>query len=163
MTHTTYSLVLDIEEKLNFLEYALEERSDRLIVEEILEEYEAKFFNELETPYEETGTGRAAKVARSYKHTKENCVAYQEGASCPDCYCDSTCTDDSCPICGGNTPARIDEQIEYLESVAAKKITQDEMLDKMCDEIEAECFAEDFDYDRERMKKRLQKILDSYK
>jgi hypothetical protein len=42
-----------------------------------------------------------------YKHLKEECVAYQEGGmGCPDCYCDSSCKDDSCHICGGKTKGR---------------------------------------------------------
>lgn len=56
-------------------------------------------------------------ITKDHRHVKENCVAYQEGGiGCPDCYCDSTCKDDSCPICGGNTPERIDEQITWMEN-----------------------------------------------
>jgi len=57
-----------------------------------------------------------------YKHLKEDCVAYQEGGmGCPDCYCDASCKDNSCHICGGNTPERVEEQIEWLEKIAKQK------------------------------------------
>jgi len=57
-----------------------------------------------------------------YRHIKEGCVAYQEGGmGCPDCYCGPSCKDDSCHICGGNTPERVEEQIERLEKIAKQK------------------------------------------
>ena len=57
-----------------------------------------------------------------YKHLKEDCVAYQEGGmGCPDCYCDSSCKDDSCHICGGNTPERVEEQTKWLKKIAKQK------------------------------------------
>jgi hypothetical protein len=57
-----------------------------------------------------------------YKHLKEECVAYQEGGmGCPDCYCDSSCKDDSCHICGGNTQERVEEQTKWLEKIAKQK------------------------------------------
>jgi hypothetical protein len=107
--------------------------------------------------------------------------------SCNTPHCDSPCTD-ACSTCGGNTPARIDEQIEWMEKkIAAQRVMEEHkdalqkladnpvydedflddeeeaLLNKMCDEIEAECFAEDFDYNRERMKETLQNILDGDK
>ena len=57
-----------------------------------------------------------------YRHIKEDCVAYQEGGmGCPDCYCDSSCKDAACHICGGNTPGRIDDQIEWMEKIAKQR------------------------------------------
>ena len=57
-----------------------------------------------------------------YRHIKEDCVAYQEGGmGCPDCYCDSSCKDDSCHICGGNTTERVEEQAARLEKIAEQK------------------------------------------
>jgi hypothetical protein len=57
-----------------------------------------------------------------YRHIKESCVSYQQGGmGCPDCYCDSSCKDDSCHICGGNTPGRIDDQIEWLETAISAR------------------------------------------
>ena len=77
------------------------------------------------------------KAAGSHRHPKQHCVAYQEGGmGCPDCYCDSSCTDDSCPICGGNTPARIDEQIEWMEKkIAAQRVIEEhkDALQKLAD------------------------------
>ena len=60
-----------------------------------------------------------AEELEERKHIKETCVAFQEGGmGCPDCYCDSTCKDDGCPICGGNTSERIANQVERLERLA---------------------------------------------
>ncbi len=57
-----------------------------------------------------------------YRHIKEDCVAYQEGGmGCPDCYCDSSCKEDSCHICGGNTPERIDDQIAWMEKAIEER------------------------------------------
>jgi hypothetical protein len=67
---------------------------------------------------------------KEYKHLKEDCVAYQEGGmGCPDCYCDSSCKDDSCPICGGNTPERVEEQTKWLEKIAKQK--EEKMINKL--------------------------------
>jgi len=58
-----------------------------------------------------------------HRHVKESCIAYQQGSmGCPDCYCDATCQDDDCYICGGNTPERIDDQIAWME----KKMNEQE-------------------------------------
>ena len=39
----------------------------------------------------------AVKDARSYKHLRQHCVAYQEGGiGCPDCYCDENRKEDNC-------------------------------------------------------------------
>ena len=65
---------------------------------------------------------------KEYRHIKEECVAYQEGGmGCPDCYCDSSCKDDSCHICGGNTPGRIDDQIEWMEKAITER--EEDILD----------------------------------
>ena len=67
--------------------------------------------------YEDLNLELKMTTDNKYRHIKEDCVAYQEGGmGCPDCYCDSSCKDDSCHICGGNTPGRIDDQIEWLEN-----------------------------------------------
>ena len=63
--------------------------------------------------YEDLNLELKMTTDNKYRHIKEDCVAYQEGGmGCPDCYCDSSCKDDSCHICGGNTPERVEEQIE---------------------------------------------------
>ena len=62
---------------------------------------------------------------KEYRHIKEECVAYHEGGmGCPDCYCDSSCKDDSCHICGGNTPERVEEQIEWLKKKTTQKVAE---------------------------------------
>jgi len=68
-----------------------------------------------------------------YRHIKEDCVAYQEGGmGCPDCYCDSSCKDDSCHICGGNTTERVEEQAARLEKIAEQK-----EINKVVDQVES--------------------------
>jgi hypothetical protein len=103
-----------------------------------------------------------------YRHIKEDCVAYQEGGmGCPDCYCDSSCKDDACHICGGNTPERVEEQIERLEKVVTEReedILDDEdarLYDRLIKEIITECFSEAFDWDEGRMRARLRKVLEN--
>jgi hypothetical protein len=63
------------------------------------------------------------KKAGKYRHIKEDCVAYQEGGlGCPDCYCDLTCQNDGCHICGGNTPERIDNQIGWMDKMSKERL-----------------------------------------
>jgi len=103
-----------------------------------------------------------------YKHLKEDCVAYQEGGmGCPDCYCDSSCKDDACHICGGNTPERVEEQIERLEKVITwreEDILDDEdkrLYDRLIKEIITECHSETLDWDEDRMRARLRKVIET--
>jgi hypothetical protein len=105
---------------------------------------------------------------KEYKHIKEDCVAYQEGGmGCPDCYCDSSCKDDACHICGGNTTERVEEQIERLEKVVTEREEdtlddEDERLyDRLIKEIITECHSEAFDWDEDRMRARLRKVLET--
>ena len=67
-------------------------------------------------------TDKTIALDDKYRHLKEECVAYQEGGmGCQDCYCDSSCKDDACHICGGNAPGRIDDQIEWLEEAVVSE------------------------------------------
>ena len=55
-------------------------------------------------------------------HLKETCEKFQEnGIGCVDCFCDKSCQDLACPVCGGNSSSAIEGQIRWLSEISNDK------------------------------------------